>query len=493
MNTLIVSAYNVKTYSRSIMLDQLAQYVESKSPSDKIYYLNCSNSFDTCYFNFDGKPDVCFSCRINANRSLDLVEGDFVPLKFEDILIEEDWKQAIAFFKDNAAIDFDTKYDNFEIGESLLSVYISNTRNRDVALANKSNYILKAKINSLALYFAIKRFLKQNNIDKVVSFNGRQDYKRAILRASETLGIDCYNYERTRPGGYLEIFKNALPHNIVAKTEWIEKAWSDPDYSLEEKMKIGAQFYEGKKAGKAIVDKSYVSSQQKGLLPEGVKDSKKNIVLFTSSDDEFAAVGKEYQNPFFFDQLDGIRYIVDLVGKQLPEVNLIIRMHPNLKGVKEVQATGIAALNKVYPNIHVILPESTVDSYALLDIAEKVIVFGSSIGIESSFWRKPVILLGKSFYWYLDVAYTPKDKQEILSLLQSDLLSKDITGCIKYGFYALKGGVKAKYYDQKGPTSTPLFKGIKMNDYDFGTKILAKIISVVHRVFNIKMKLKWIQ
>jgi hypothetical protein len=475
------------------MLDQLAQYVESKDTSDKIYYLNCSNSFDTCYFNFDGKPDVCFSCRINANRSLELVNGDYISLKFHDILTPDDFNQANAFFKDNAAVDFETKYDNFEIGEALLSVYISNTRNRDVDLANKSNYITKAKINSLALYFAIKRFLKQNNIDKVVSFNGRQDYKRAILRASETLGIDCFNYERTRPGGYLEIFKNALPHNIVAKNEWIDKAWNDPQFSQDEKMEIGSQFYLGKKAGKAIVDKSYVATQQKGLLPEGIKSDLKNIILFTSSDDEFAAVGKEYKNPFFFDQLDGIKYIVDVVGKQLPELNLIIRMHPNLKGVKEVQATGILTLNKLYANVHVIPPESTVDSYALLDIADKVIVFGSSIGIESNYWRKPVILLAKCFYWFLDVAYIPKDKEDILNLLRSDLKPKEITGSIKYGFYALKGGVKAKYYDQKTPTSTPLFKGIKMNDYDFGTKILAKIISIVHRVFNIKMKLKWIQ
>jgi hypothetical protein len=255
----------------------------------------------------------------------------------------------------------------------------------------------------LALYIASKRFLKENNINTVISFNGRMDYKRAIFRSAEALGIDCYNYERTRPGGYIEIFKNTLPHNIIAKTEWINKAWSDPEYTLEEKMKTGALFFEEKKAGKVIVDKSYVAGQQKGLLPEEVKNSGKNIVLFTSSDDEFAAVGKEYKNPFFIDQLDGINYVVDLVGKQLPDFNLVIRMHPNLKGVKGAEATGILTLNKIYPNIHVIPPESPVDSYALIDLADKVIVFGSSIGIESSFWRKPVILLAKSFYWFLDV------------------------------------------------------------------------------------------
>jgi hypothetical protein len=493
MNTLIVSAYNVKSISRSIMLDQLAQHVESKGATDKVYYLNCSNSFDICYHNFEGRPDVCFLCRINATRNLTLIKDDFIHFKFEDILTKGDFDQANSFYEFNSCIDFETKYENFEIGEALLSVYISNTRNRDINLANKSNYIIKAKINSLAIFFAMKRFLQQNNIEKVVSFNGRMDYKRAIFRAAESLGINCYNYERTRPGGYIEIFKNALPHNIVAKTEWIEKAWGDSEYSHEEKRQIGARFFEEKRAGKAIVDKSYVKDQQRGLLPLEMESSNKNIVLFTSSDDEFAAVGKEYENPFFVDQLDGISYVVDLVGKQMPEYNLVIRMHPNLKGVKELQSTGIMDLNKIYPNIFVISPESPVDSYALIDMADKVIVFGSSIGMESSFWRKPVILLAKSFYWLLEVAHIPTDKESILDLLKSDLKPKDITGSLKYGFYALKGGVKTKYYDQKTPTSTPLFKGEKMNDYDLRTKILSKIIGVMYRIFHIKIKLKWIQ
>jgi hypothetical protein len=475
------------------MLDQLAERVESKDPSDKIYYLNCSNSFDACYFNFEGKPNVCFSCRINANRNLKLFEGDYTPLSFDNILAEDDFKQANLFFKDNAAIDFNTKYENFEIGEALLSVYISNTRIRDLESANKSTYIIKSKINSLALYIAVKRFLREKNINSVVSFNGRMDYKRAVFRAAEALGIDCYNYERTRPGGYIEIFKNTLPHNIVAKTEWINKAWNDPEYTLEEKIQIGTKFFEDKKAGKVIVDKSYVKDQQKGLLPGEVKGSSNNIVLFTSSDDEFAAVGKEYKNPFFLDQLDGIKYVVDLIGKQLPDLNLIIRMHPNLKGVKGAEATGILTLDKIYPNIHVIPPESPVDSYALINMADKIVVFGSSIGIESSFWRKPVILLAKSFYWFLDVAYIPNDKEEILGLLKADLANKDIDGCLKYGFYALKGGVKAKYYDQKTITSPPLFQGVKMNDYDWMTKIVARVIRIVYKVFNVRMRLKWIK
>lgn len=493
MNTLIVAAYNVKSYSRGIMLDQLSENLEAKISGDKIYYLNCSNSFDTCYFNFDGDPGVCFSCRINANHNLKLVPGDFEHISFNDILRKEDIEKAEAFFESDPDIDFNTKYESFEIGESLLSVYISNTRNRDLAQANRNNYVITSKVNSLALYLAIKRFLKERKIDKVISFNGRQDYKRAVLRACEAVDIDCFNYERTRPGGYIEFFKNALPQNIQSKTEWINLAWQDPQFTLEEKTSIGAQFFSDKRAGKAIVDKTYVSGQQKGLIPEEVRNCNRNIILFNSSDDEFAAVGKEYQNPFFNDQLEGLRYIVGIVGRQMPEYNLVIRMHPNLKGIQEDYATGILLLHKAYPNIYVIPPDSFVDSYALLDVAEKVIVFGSSIGIEANFWRKPVILLAKSFYWLLDVAYIPKDKEEIAGLLKSALEPKNIEGSLKYGMYALKGGIKSKGYYQDSPTSTPLFKGKRMNDYNLKIKVIGKVLTLFYKVFNLKLKLKWIK
>lgn len=488
MNTLIVSTFNVKSISRSIMLDQLACEIENQKGSDRVFYLNCLNTFDACYHNFESDPGICFLCKANAKKSLTRVEGDYTALSFGDVIETQDNTTAKAFFNKFSDIDFDTKFENLEIGEALLSVYISKTRNRDLTKANQSEYIKQAKLNTLVLFLALKRFLVVNNIDQVKSFNGRQDYNRAVLRAAEAVGVDCYNYERTRPGGYLEIYKNVLPHNIVARTEWIEKAWAD-EPSFDVKLSVGTDFFTSKRKGKAVVDKSYNQNQQKGLVPVEIDEGAKTIVLFNSSDDEFAAVGPEYYNPFFKDQLEGIHYVAELFGHLGSKYQLIIRVHPNLKGVKEEYATGLLLLDQLYPNIHVIPPESDADSYALLDIADRVIVFGSSIGIEANFWRKPVILLSKAIYGLLDVAHVPDNKDQIRELLTRPLEPKPIDGSIKYAFYAMKGGVKSKYYDQNGPYSIPLFKGQKMNDHKLTNRIIAKGISLFHKAFNVKFKL----
>src|SRR5690606_4334584 len=150
----------------------------------------------------------------------------------------------------------------------------------------------------------------------------------------------------------------------------------------------------------------------------------KNIILFNSSDDEFAALGDEFKNDFFVNQNEGLDFLADIVGKTMPGYNLVIRMHPNLKDVHFEYVENIKKLHLSYPNVIVVEPESKVDSYSLMEKADKVISFGSTTGLEASYWGIPVILLGKCFYYYSDVAYVPGGKYEIEKLLKEQLTPK---------------------------------------------------------------------
>ena len=65
----------------------------------------------------------------------------------------------------------------------------------------------------------------------------------------------------------------------------------------------------------------------------------------------------------------------------------------------------------------VISPSEDINSYDLLDASDKVVIFGSTIGLEASYWGKPVILLGCSWYYYENVCYIPKSLNELNTLL----------------------------------------------------------------------------
>ena len=102
-------------------------------------------------------------------------------------------------------------------------------------------------------------------------------------------------------------------------------------------------------------------------------------------------------------------------------------------------------------NLTVIAATAPCSTYDLLDAAEKVIVFGSTMGVESAYWGKPTILLAGAFYHELDVCYAPATPEEIYPLIECrDLPPKSREGAIRYGYYILNRTLLAipnKYID----------------------------------------------
>lgn len=487
MNILIASVFSLDSYSRGIMPDVLQTQLD-KYPNANIYYLTCSHSFDVCYFNLNKQPDVCYRCKTGVKNTLKLVSGKFRHVKVEDLVSSDDEQRAASYFKDKPVIKFDQTFENFEVGAATLSTYISRSRDRDLINVNQ-NYVKELAFNALSLFLGLQRFIESKNIDVVYNFNGRQDYVRAVMRASISKNIDCYNVERARFGGNIEFYKNVLPHNIRYKSGLVDQCWEDSNLSEAEKYEIGSNFFKRQKSGESIIFPSYTQGMDKGELPEIMLNGNKNIVLFNSSDDEFAALGEEYNNPYFKNQNEGLEYLTSLIGEHMQNFNLIIRMHPNLSGVTHKFVEDIKKLHLKFPNIFVIEPESKFDSYTLMDKADKVISFGSTTGLEANFYRKPVILLGKGIYFYSDVAYIPENLKEIEDFLRANLDSKPILNSVKFGFYFLRGGTKSLYYNENNLGEGVFFKGKRIHSYSILQRFKAKTIQTIYKFSEHRLKI----
>jgi hypothetical protein len=486
MNILIASVFSIGSYSRGIMPDVLQSQLD-KYPNATIYYLSCSNTFDVCYFNIHKQPDVCYRCKTGVKNTLELVSGNFKHLKIEELISSADKQKAASFFSDKPIVEFDQFFENFEVGAATLSTYISRSRDRDLIDVNQ-DYVKELAVNALSFYLGLQRFLEKEKIDVVYNFNGRQDYVRAVMRASLSKNIDCYNVERARFGGNVEFYKNVLPHDIRYKANLVEQCWRESELSEAEKIEIGSNFFDRQKLGESIIFPSYTQGMTKEEVPDYLSNGNKNIVLFNSSDDEFAALGEEYRNPFFKNQNEGLEYLSDLFGERIKNFNLIIRMHPNLAGVKHKYVEEIKQFHQKYSNIFVIEPESKIDSYALMEKAHKVISFGSTTGLEANFFRKPVILLGKGIYFYSEVAYIPENKEEIEALITSDLKPKPILDTLKFGFYFLKGGTKSSYYQESNRGDGVFFKKEGIHIFTIPQRIKARIIQKTFQFFKLRLK-----
>ncbi|MDR0330932.1 MAG: hypothetical protein LBH93_04395, partial [Chitinispirillales bacterium] len=115
-----------------------------------------------------------------------------------------------------------------------------------------------------------------------------------------------------------------------------------------------------------------------------------------------------------------------------------LRIHPNLNGIKYRYHTSLLDIGNLYTNVTVIKADDEISSYSLLESVEKVLVFGSTLGVEAAYWGKPVILLCAAFYKYLNICYKPESAEEAFSLIGADELpAKDRADALKYGFYCM--------------------------------------------------------
>ncbi|MCB5658873.1 hypothetical protein LIQ27_22535, partial [Bacteroides fragilis] len=103
-----------------------------------------------------------------------------------------------------------------------------------------------------------------------------------------------YEFDGGREEKFIKLyFENALPHNLIINTNYAFECWNnskDCDRIKKEKAK---SFFEKRRNGIIAGDKVYIENQIKGKLPIDWDDTKRNIAIFNSSEDEFIAVDRD--------------------------------------------------------------------------------------------------------------------------------------------------------------------------------------------------------
>ena len=396
---LIFAPFNFAPSFLGLNLEFLQKEIDQ---GNEVTYMTCDRSFSSCGFNAFGLKYMCTICMKRFEAAQGLINGKFRTLRLADILNPSDTGYAARHMETKSELKKTDVVENFEVGESVYSTLISKTKEKSLSDPAELKIMKKVANQSLMIYNSLKRFIDEQQITCVILFNGRWDYYRAALSAARAKKVRIQVIENLRPGGFYETFGDALPHNRKKKNELIDQHWNaEPDIGL--KHKIAGDFFSSKRNGAAVLGKSYTQEQKRGHLPDYIDPAKKLIVIYNSSDFEYEAVGKEYSNPFFPDQASSILFVSSLVSKRA-DYQLVVRMHPNLKGLKRDFLKPIYHLTGRYPNVFVITPEDEVDSYALMDSAFKVITYVSFMGIEASYWGKPVIILNHSLYSDADIA-----------------------------------------------------------------------------------------
>ena len=416
-----------------IILDDV---VSSRKEGDEVYFAYCHCALYSCFMNLSGHESTCRFCHY-MYRQYQKKYGEGVT--FMPIRQTEFEKQDRHLELKNSADIKAVKYRQVEVGSSVLSMYYDISR--DLDMANWDGFIgwaLPLIENLCDFVDYVYQLFERLKPDQVLIYNGRLFENRLFYDIAKSMGIEFVSLEGV--GGHIEPYKKIRfvgewPLNIELYGRMVEDLWKQSPQSLEEKTRQASTFYEKRRNGILVFDtRVYTKDQQKDLLPEGFDPSVTNIAIYNSSQDEIAALGDEWQKGNLFpSQYEAIEFMLQHAN---PDIHFYLRIHPNLKGVTHKAHMELYDLGK-YPNITIIPPESKVSSYALMDACDKVVTFGSSTGVEASYWGKPSILVGRSFYEMTGACYHMKSRDELVSAINNDLPAKDQLGALKYAYFVL--------------------------------------------------------
>jgi len=413
----------------------------------EVYFAYCKKATNFCSVNLTGKKSNCDLCTWTTNHALNNLSKDIKLINILDYCNLDNNHRTFSLnsVDEIKAID----YKQVKIGYGVLSTYISFTRNNDPVFDEAFvSYINKLLNTSILLTDAYEKIYEQINPDLICIFNGRYfEFRPAYeLAINKCINVKCYevigDYGKD---GYKLCYDNCMPHSILGNMRKVEEEWNSCELSESEKLQIGSSFYINRRQGRPAGDKIYTINQKAGLLPIDWDESKRNFVIFNSSEDECVSVGDEYSRfNFFKTQIEGIKNILTLLIDH-KDIHIYLRIHPNLSEIKYSYHTDLLRLDQEFPNVTIISGKDNVSSYELMERSEKVIVFGSTMGFESAFWKKPVINLAGCDYAMSNICYMPQSEEDLKHLLLDKLFPRDSLFAVQYGFFKMHREDKNKF------------------------------------------------
>lgn len=425
-------------------LELIQRHVDA---GDSVTVLGCHGEMRGCDHNPRAMPHRCVSCQGRGEFGLKVVRGEFNVRSFAcltDRQQRELDELQLRFSSTSELVD--CYVENFDIGWAVLSSLISRHRDAELDLTAVASELDLQFRGAWMVYYSLRNLLQREAVDRVYVFNGRYAPLRAAFRACQAENVDCYLHDVGKDFRHFALYRNALPHDHRQIAECIEQTWEDAATNPHREQ-IASQWFNDRAHGIVRSGKNFVRRQRPDLLPASWREDARSVVIFTSSEDEFAAIGDTWRNPLYESQTQGLVRIVESLQSMRHDLQLYIRVHPNLAGLDNQQTRTFQQLAS--PGVSVLPAEDPVSTYALMRHCEKVLTFGSTAGVEAVFWGKPSVLAGMSFYRELGVACCPTTHNELIDLLLAKLPTPHREPALKYGFYQATIGEPYQHFQPK--------------------------------------------
>lgn len=414
---------------------------ENIEKGNEVFILKCDKSLGICQHNHKGNPFMCKLCTISMKQNMEklhLLKDIHLFNLYNVVDTRNDcWPDGLKRDFNSIQELKDLNYKGAQLGYGAFSSYVTFSRNVMPEINDSfKKYIYYYIKKECIVYDSLEILHHEYCFDQIIFHNGRFAQYKPFLEFAKIHNVDFIATEQKYVDDLIlkDYFHNDIPHALDYLAKNVLINWEKGD--LNNREEIGRSFYERRKKGIPAGDKVYVKGQHEGELPEGWEDNVENISIFNSSEDEFCAVSKEYDNNLLFpNQYVALKTIFEHYKGDKTK-HFYVRIHPNLKKVPFKSHLALHELK--YDNVTIIPADSTISSYTLMDYSDKIIIFDSTMGVEAAYWGKPVIALTKYIYWKLGMLHNPSSSEELWKLIDNKhLMSEDNDNLLKYGYWLL--------------------------------------------------------
>jgi hypothetical protein len=441
MKTLIFSNQGLSPLHFGIELEIAQKEVDA---GNDLHILYCKSNLQTCFFNPNHNLLACAICESRTTTfysKLQIPSSNITPL---NNIISKFQLPEIAHSNDI----FNISYKGYDIGRGIASSYISSRRNYEYKKKDKP-YLEEMAIMTSNVVENIEQQLKEFAPDKVILFNGRFSELNAVIEVCKKYNVDFYTFESSTAKNKYLYFKNVLPHSISFRSQDMEREWKEA--VPETRIDIAELWFNNRYSKDSADTKKFLAKQVSGHLPNKFDPKKENIALFIGSEDEHKTI-KEHQ----FHQYEYQNNAIDKILHHFSDatnMHFYLRVHPNLSFSDTAQIQEINQMN--YHNLTIIPAQEKVDTYELMKSCNKIVSFGSTVGIEATYHGKPSISFAHSYYGDLGCCYFPQNYEDLFDLItENQLLPKKKSTTYKYGYYQSVAGLSLKKFSYNGITKS---------------------------------------
>lgn len=370
----------------------------------RVEFFLCGGPLPQCDYKPGTDPHVtrplCWRCTGFARRLLDAFE---LPLSMLDDWIAPGTRQRarrLAAAKSRAELERWT-YRGLDL-QALVRPSVQRSLLRgDVGHDELSEKVLRGFLESaVVMVEAVDALLEEQTPDVVVMTNGLFFAEAILLARARARGIEAITYERGIPVGSVLFDRNQPAIRFDLDDDWPEVR--DRPLGETQSQRLD-EYLESRSKGRSGVIELWPTMERErdALLQRLELDPTTPLaVLFTNVLWDSAVYGRDVG---FDGMFDWVHETIDLFARD-PHRQLVIRVHP-----AEVRIPMSTSRDRVVdrirrrfpelpPNVRVVAPEDPASSYTLMDLADAVLVYTSTIGLEAAVRARPVVVAGRTHY-----------------------------------------------------------------------------------------------